>query len=127
MSSTRVVEEAGNNGKKGKAGRIIGSIALIALVFISVFLLFAAMWLIKSFAGVTTEEIVYHLSYSMEGANTESATDYLLHYAIPTLIIVGILVAAYFLIISNPNFITSLMVFMAIIRSYSFSPSESAE
>ena len=109
-SSTPAVEEAENNGKKGKAGRIIGSIALIVLVFISVFLLFAAMWLIKSFAGVTTEEIVYHLSYSMEGANTESATDYLLHYAIPTLIIVGILVAAYFLIISKVKTKKALLI-----------------
>lgn len=94
-SSTHVVEEAENNGKKGKAGRIVGSIALIVLVFISVFLLFAAMWLIHSWAGVTMEEIVYHLSFSMEGANNETVIDYIFHYGIPTLLITAALAAAY--------------------------------
>ena len=81
-----------------KAGRIVVRILVIAFLFLSVFLLFAAVWLLKSWAGVTMEEVVYHLSYSMEGANNESVYDYIFHYGIPTVLITGVLSAAYIIL-----------------------------
>ena len=87
--------------KKNKKHNIIKIYNILFAIFfsISILLVFSTRWLIAAWAGVTIEEVLYHLSVSMEGANLDEVYVYIFQYLFPSLGIILLVTVIYFLAI----------------------------
>ena len=55
----------------------ISNIILGFIILITLLLFFSSQWVITTFGGVTTEEIIFNLSVPQVGANTKIVLDFI--------------------------------------------------
>ena len=65
---------------------IIGKIITIIIVGLMVLLTFSIHWILKTWANLSMEELVYHLQVPLEGTNESMVTEYIKVCLIPAII-----------------------------------------
>lgn len=78
--------------------KIAGICLLFLFLTAGLIFLVSSIWLIKTWGGLTFEEVVFHLNAPMEGANSDIAKNYLVKYALPAVICCLLLVVPYVLL-----------------------------
>ncbi len=86
------------NSLKNKILKVIGYVALFALVSWGVLLVFTVKWLMKTWGLLTIDEIVYHLKSSLDGTNPEMIKQYITGYGLKAFAVVVVLFAVLVLI-----------------------------
>jgi phosphoglycerol transferase len=71
---------------------------ILLAVFIvgSVVWFFTERWFFETWSDLYTDELVYHLNVSFEGTNPDMIWDYVLHYLVPEIIVIGIMIGILF-------------------------------
>lgn len=76
--------------KKGMC--VIGTIIAVVIIAVAVLLSFSIRWMLKTWAYLTMDELVYHLTSPLEGTNGDLIQGYLWQCAVPTVFILIILI-----------------------------------
>lgn len=90
--------------KKNKRNKIIvffkgfGTFLVVLLITIATLLAFSAKWMFKTWTSLTMDELVYHLTTSLEGTNTDMIKAYCNQCVVPTVLV---LVLAIMLVLAN--------------------------
>ena len=77
-------------GKK-KIVNLFGSILSMLFITLIILLSFSLKWMLKTWANLSIDELIYHLKAPLEGTNNEMIIDYLRECLLPTLIIAMII------------------------------------
>ena len=75
---------------------IIGKIITIIIVGLMVLLTFSIHWLLKTWANLSMEELVYHLQVPLEGTNESMVTEYIKVCLIPAIIALLLVITGMF-------------------------------
>ena len=79
--------------KKHKIFKYIGIILSSLLMVVSVLLAFSAKWMFDTWTSLTMDELVFHLTTSLEGTNTDMIKAYCLKCVVPAVICLAAVVA----------------------------------
>lgn len=86
-------------------------IVLSAVLFtLGVFVFFAARWLMKTWANLTMDELMYHMGANLEGTNPDIIKNALLMYGLPILIVSAVFIVGLVLLRKKKNFQTILAI-----------------
>ena len=75
---------------------IIGKIITIIIVGLMVLLTFSIHWILKTWANLSMEELVYHLQVPLEGTNESMVTEYIKVCLIPAIIALLLVITGMF-------------------------------
>lgn len=81
------VKEASERGMLRKIGRIV----LICLSGFFLLLSFSLRWMMKTWNGLTMDELMYHMNTDLEGTSTDMIREYIVLNLIPTLILAAVI------------------------------------
>ena len=73
--------------KLRKVIKKIGIIVLVLVVVLALLLTFSIHWMLKTWANLSMEELVYHLQVPLEGTNESMVTEYIKVALLPTILI----------------------------------------
>lgn len=85
-------------GHMKKIFNIIGKIAVIVITGLMILLTFSVHWLLKTWANLSMEELVYHLQVPLEGTNESMVTEYIKVCLIPAIIVLLLVITGMFLL-----------------------------
>lgn len=71
---------------------VIGTIIAVIIIAVAVLLSFGIRWMFKTWAYLTMDELVYHLTTPLEGTNGDLIRDFLWQCVVPAVIILIILI-----------------------------------
>ena len=77
--------------KLRKVIKKLGIIVLVLVVVLTLLLTFSIHWMLKTWANLSMEELVYHLQVQLEGTNESMVTEYIKVALLPT-ILIGLLI-----------------------------------
>ena len=77
-----------------KVLRLIFVIFSAVLFTLSVFVLFMSKWLLKTWANLTMDELLFHLKANLKGTNPDIIRNCITHYAIPSFAVAALFIAA---------------------------------
>lgn len=77
--------------KLRKVIKKLGIIVLVLVVVLTLLLTFSIHWMLKTWANLSMEELVYHLQVPLEGTNESMVTEYIKVALLPT-ILIGLLI-----------------------------------
>ena len=75
--------------------KVLVVIWMIVLCLSSIFVL-AERWLIQSWSSMSADELIFHLSSSMKGANMDVVTRLILYYYLPGFVVLALVFALFF-------------------------------
>ena len=73
--------------KLRKVIKKLGIIVLVLVVALALLLTFSIHWMLKTWANLSMEELVYHLQVPLEGTNESMVTEYIKVALLPTILI----------------------------------------
>lgn len=73
--------------KLRKVIKKLGIIVLVLVVVLALLLTFSIHWMLKTWANLSMEELVYHLQVPLEGTNESMVTEYIKVALLPTILI----------------------------------------
>lgn len=88
-----LVKNSGMESGRKSFAKSVGFGLLITFFFLAVLLLISERWLLATWEVLTPDEILYHLSVSMDGTNPDMIRDYIFHYGIWAVVAAGMLAA----------------------------------
>ena len=74
--------------KKGGKHKLIVAVSAGILLGISLLIFLAVLWVTRTWANLTMDELLYHLTTSLSGTNSSYLTEYLLTAFLPAVIII---------------------------------------
>ena len=83
----------GKSARKPNRGSRIGAAAIILFFALATILAFATTWLLTLWANLSMEEVVYHLSTTIEGTNPDMIYEALFKYGLPACLIIAAFIA----------------------------------
>lgn len=107
-----------------KVLKIIGIVLLWIFLALSVVVFFSVNWLLSVWSNLSMDELVYHLTTSLEGTNVEMIKDYIFHYGIFEVLTLVILLVVFFVLKKKRKkmwwFYTAMAVLSVGLLLYSF-------
>lgn len=100
--------------KKHKIFKYIGIILSSLLMVVSVLLAFSAKWLFETWTSLTMDELVFHLTTSLEGTNTDMIKAYCLKCVVPAIICLIAVVAIWVICSLKKKSINKIIVAMCL-------------
>ena len=102
--------------KGGKKSRTVLKVLIWIALCSTIFLIFAERWLLTSWSELSADEIIYHLRTSLGGTNPDMIWEFVLKSVVPTLIVIGVIVAAFFILRKKkPQWHRRIFIIMGII------------
>ncbi|RGO35386.1 phosphoglycerol transferase [Dorea longicatena] len=96
--------------KKHKIFKYIGIILSSLLMVVSVLLAFSAKWMFDTWTSLTMDELVFHLTTSLEGTNTDMIKAYCLKCVVPAVICLAAVVAIWVICSLKKKNINKMMI-----------------
>ena len=88
--------------KKGKKkSRTVLKVLIWVAIVVSIILIFAERWLLTTWSELSADEVFYHLKTSIGGTNPEMIWECIWKTFVPSIIIIGILVAAFVILVKK--------------------------
>ena len=75
--------------------KVLIALWILILCFSSIFIL-TEKWLIRSWASMSADELIFHLSSSLKGANMDIVRRLVVFYYLPGIVLLGIIFCLFF-------------------------------